>query len=134
MRLVLLGQPVSISVRFVKDRCPEMISRRYKITSLRRLSKRTKNCDFITQHYPIMDNENLSNCWKTLKTIKPQRKDEISLSVTVVKTEKINCMRTRSNPLFSFLMGNQQRSPEKGNAQRLGRKSVEPQAIGGSKW
>jgi len=41
-------------------------------------------------------------CWKTLKTIKPQRKDEINLNVKVVKTEKINCMRTRLNPLFFF--------------------------------
>ena len=44
----------------------------------------------------------LFNCWKTLKTIKPQRKDETNLNVMVVKTEKINCMRARSNPLLFF--------------------------------
>lgn len=44
----------------------------------------------------------LFNCWKTLKTIKPQRNDEICISVTVVKTEKINCMRARLNPLLFF--------------------------------
>lgn len=42
------------------------------------------------------------NCWKTLKTIKPQRKNEISLSVMVTKVEKISCMRTRLNPLSFF--------------------------------
>ena len=42
------------------------------------------------------------NCWKVLKTIKPQRKDEINLIVKVTKVEKINCMRTRLNPLFFF--------------------------------
>ena len=41
-------------------------------------------------------------CWQTLKTIKPQRKDEISLSVMVTKVEKINCMKTRLNPLSFF--------------------------------
>ena len=47
----------------------------------------------------------LLNCWKTLKTIKPQRSNEIYTNVMVVKTEKINCMRMRSNPLFSFFNG-----------------------------
>ena len=42
------------------------------------------------------------NCWKTLKTIKPQRNDEINISVTVTKVEKINCMRARLNPLLFF--------------------------------
>lgn len=31
-----------------------------------------------------------SNCWKTLKLVKPQRKDEICLSVKVAKAKKIN--------------------------------------------
>ena len=44
----------------------------------------------------------LFNCWKTLKTIKPQRNDEIHISVTVTKVEKINCMRARLNPLLFF--------------------------------
>ena len=44
----------------------------------------------------------LSNCWDTLKTIKLQRKDEICLSVNVMKIEKINCMRARLNPLLFF--------------------------------
>ena len=42
------------------------------------------------------------NCWKILKTIKPQRKIEINLNVMVTKVEKINCMKTRLNPLFFF--------------------------------
>lgn len=42
------------------------------------------------------------NCWNTLKTIKLQRKDEIYLSVNVMKIEKINCMRARLNPLLFF--------------------------------
>ena len=42
------------------------------------------------------------NCWKILKTIKPQRNDEICISVTVTKVEKINCMRARLNPLLFF--------------------------------
>lgn len=45
---------------------------------------------------------NLFNCWKTLKIIKLQRKDEISLSVNVMKIEKINYMRARLNPLLFF--------------------------------
>nr|DAT80978.1 MAG TPA: hypothetical protein [Caudoviricetes sp.]DAX89724.1 MAG TPA: hypothetical protein [Caudoviricetes sp.] len=32
--------------------------------------------------------------------------------MNVAKAEKINCMRTRLKPLFSFLMENQQRSLE----------------------
>ena len=44
----------------------------------------------------------LSNCWKTLKTIKLQRNDEICISVNVAKAEKINCMRVRLNPLLFF--------------------------------
>ena len=46
--------------------------------------------------------KNLSNCWKTLKTNKPQRSDEKYAGVTVVKTEKIICMRARLNPLLFF--------------------------------
>ena len=45
---------------------------------------------------------NTLNCWKTLKTIKLQRKDEICLSVNVMKIEKINCMRARLKPLLFF--------------------------------
>lgn len=46
--------------------------------------------------------KNPLNCWKPLKTIKPQRNDEICISVKVTKVEKINCMRARLNPLFFF--------------------------------
>ena len=46
--------------------------------------------------------KNPLNCWKTLKTIKPQRNDEICISVKVTKVEKINCMRVRLNPLLFF--------------------------------
>lgn len=42
------------------------------------------------------------NCWKILKTIKLQHRDEIYSSVNAVKTEKINCMRARLNPLLFF--------------------------------
>ena len=34
--------------------------------------------------------QNSFNCWKSLKLVKLQRKDEISLSVNVTKVEKIN--------------------------------------------
>lgn len=46
--------------------------------------------------------KNLSNCWETLKTIRLQRSDERRTDVKVMKIEKINCMRTRLNPLFFF--------------------------------
>lgn len=36
--------------------------------------------------------QNLSNCWKTLKAIRPQRKDEICLSAMAAKAERIDCM------------------------------------------
>ena len=55
-----------------------------------------------TPHCLAISIQNLSNCWKTLKTNKPQRSDEIYASVTVVKTEKIICMRARLNPLLFF--------------------------------
>ena len=44
---------------------------------------------------------NLFNCWKTLKTIKPQRKDEISLTVMV---KKLIVLKQRTTLLF-FLNG-----------------------------
>jgi len=61
---------------------------------------------------------NALNCWKTLKTIKLQRNTSNGINVNVAKAEKINCMRTRLNPLFFFLMGNQHPRP-KGKVQRL---------------
>lgn len=48
------------------------------------------------------NNRILFNCWKTLKIIKLQRKDEISLGVNVMKIKKINYMRVRLNPLLFF--------------------------------
>lgn len=36
--------------------------------------------------------ENSLNCWKFLKTIKPQRNDEICIGVRVTKVERIGCM------------------------------------------
>ena len=42
------------------------------------------------------------NCWKILKTVKPQRNVETNISVKVTKVEKINCMRARLNPLLFF--------------------------------
>lgn len=44
----------------------------------------------------------LSNCWESLKTNKPQHRDEIYSSVMVVKAEKIICIRARLNPLLFF--------------------------------
>lgn len=46
----------------------------------------------------------LFNCWKVLKTIKLQRRDEISSGVNAMKIEKINCMTIWPKPKWSFLM------------------------------
>ena len=46
----------------------------------------------------------LFNCWKVLKTIKLQRRDEISSGVNAMKIEKINCMTIWCKPKWSFLM------------------------------
>lgn len=46
----------------------------------------------------------LFNCWKVLKTIKLQRRDEISSGVNAMKIEKINCMTIWHKPKWSFLM------------------------------
>ena len=67
--------------------------------------------NFLRSYIVICMKNNLSNCWKTLKANKPQRRHETWSSVMVVKTEKIICMRARLNPLL-FLMGNQQQSSE----------------------
>ena len=50
----------------------------------------------------LIQEYNPFNCWKPLKTIKPQRKNEICLSAMVAKAEKINCMRTRQIPCSLF--------------------------------
>lgn len=55
-----------------------------------------------TPHCLVISDQNLSNCWKTLKANKPQRSDEKRANVMVVKTEKIICMRARLNPLLFF--------------------------------
>ncbi len=64
------------------------------------------------------------NCWKTLKSVIPQHKDEICLSATVTKVEKNNRINIWLNPKYLIAMGNQQPSPEEGKAQRLSRKGV----------
>lgn len=46
----------------------------------------------------------LFNCWNILKTIKLQRRDEISSGVNAMKIEKINCMTIWCKPKWSFLM------------------------------
>ena len=46
----------------------------------------------------------LFNCWNLLKTIKLKRKNEIYLTVNVMKIEKINCMTIWCKPKWSFLM------------------------------
>ena len=63
------------------------------------------------------------NCWNTLKTVKPQRNDEIRVIVMAAKAERINCMaygeiKARS-VLSALTMGNQQPRPEQGMVQRL---------------
>lgn len=47
-------------------------------------------------------NNNTLNCWEPLKPHSLQHKDEKSLSVNVVKTEKSNVDRIRLNPKFYF--------------------------------
>lgn len=46
----------------------------------------------------------LFNCWNILKTIKLQRRDEISSGENAMKIEKINCMTIWCKPKWSFLM------------------------------
>lgn len=46
----------------------------------------------------------LFNCWNILKTIKLQRRDEISSGVNAMKIEKNNCMTIWCKPKWSFLM------------------------------
>lgn len=46
----------------------------------------------------------LFNCWNVLKTIRLQRRDEISSGVNAMKIEKINCMTIWRKPKWSFLM------------------------------
>ena len=46
----------------------------------------------------------LFNCWNVLKTIRLQRRDEISSGVNAMKIEKINCMTIWCKPKWSFLM------------------------------
>ena len=46
----------------------------------------------------------LFNCWNVLKTIRLQRRDEISSGVNAMKIEKINCMTIWHKPKWSFLM------------------------------
>lgn len=58
--------------------------------------------NFLRSYIVICMKNNLSNCWKTLKANKPQRRHETWSSVMVVKTEKIICMRARLNPLLFF--------------------------------
>ena len=81
----------------------------------------------------VISNENLFNCWKILKTIKPQRKDEICLIVKVTKVEKINCMRARLNPLLFFKWAISSQASNRGRFNDYPYMGVEPQAIGGSK-
>ena len=76
----------------------------------------------------------------TLKAVRLQRNDEICVSVNVAKAEKTGCMAYGEIKAQIMLcpkccvMGNQQPRPEQGKVQRLSRKRVGSQAIGGSKW
>jgi hypothetical protein len=58
----------------------------------------------------------LSNCWEILKTDALQRKDEINLSVNVIKVEKRHQYSIRLNPKYRVIMDNQQLSPERGKS------------------
>lgn len=71
--------------------------------------------------YIVICNEKyLFNCGNSVKIIKPQYKDEICLSMMVTKVEKIDCMVYGVNlSTGKEQIGNPQRSPEQGNAQRL---------------
>nr|DAN91987.1 MAG TPA: hypothetical protein [Caudoviricetes sp.]DAV02965.1 MAG TPA: hypothetical protein [Bacteriophage sp.] len=40
----------------------------------------------------LFDKINISNCWKPLKTTKPQHNSEIYISVMVTKVKRICCM------------------------------------------
>ena len=71
-----------------------------------------------------MSDEIKLNCWKFLKSVKPQRRDETGSNVMVVKTEKINRMVVWLNPNPLQTMDNQQVSLEQRKLQRLSRKRV----------
>lgn len=78
-------------------------------------------------------NNNPLNCWKTLKLILLQHKDEINLSAKATKVEKKYEIAQGQN-LNAVTMGNQQPSSEQEKVQRLSRKGVGLQAIGSPKW
>ena len=65
------------------------------------------------------------NCWNPLKPRVPQRRDEIRPSAMAAKAEK-NTRIAHGASLNAFTMGNQQRSPEQGNVQRLSFAGVGP--------
>lgn len=58
------------------------------------------------------------NCWDSLKPCVPQRRDETGSGVRAAKAEK-NIRMAQGESLNAGTMGDQQRSPEQGNVQRL---------------
>ena len=93
----------------------------------KRRPPRTSNCRAACGESPHDDR---LNCWNPLKPCVPQHRDEISPGVTVAKAERNAWMAQGAN-LNAVLMGNQQRSPEQGNVQRLSHAGVGPS---GPKW
>ena len=88
----------------------------------KRRPPRTSNCRAAYGAIPYGDR---LNCWKPLKPCVPQHGDETSPDVTVAKAEK-NAWMAHGASLNARTMGNQQRSPEQGNVQRLSFAGVGP--------
>lgn len=76
---------------------------------------RTSNCRKAYGESPYGDR---LNCWEPLKLYVPQHRIEKNPSATVAKAER-NIQIAQGASLNAFTMGDQQRSPEQGNVQRL---------------
>lgn len=86
--------------------------------------------------------KNLSNCWETPKTTRPQHSHEIradatwdivSCPITVEKSERTGRM-AYGESLSARTTGNQQPTSEQDGVQRLEKVLVGSQATGDSKW
>lgn len=83
---------------------------------------RTSNCRAAYGGSPYGDR---LNCWEPLKPHIPQHGDETGPDVMVAKAER-NVRMAHGASLNAGGMGNQQRSPEQGNVQRLSFAGVGP--------
>ena len=83
---------------------------------------RTSNCRAAYGGSPYGDR---LNCWNPLKPRVPQHGDGTGPDVTVAKAEK-NVRMVHGASLYTGTMGDQQRSPQKGNVQRLSFAGVGP--------